>query len=601
MIELPLSKGERNAVSCYLNSTDHFIEPEHNQLASNLPTSRREFLAGATLAVIGLSRPVSVAADFSETAATQRTPGFNDLHRMPDSVMVQIATGDLRLIRTGGRWTNGRVVVTVTDLLGALRVQLSAPAVPIKRLHLRWRARMSDARLILGDAWERGYGDLEWRGWIPDRVMPWYFATQNGSLTHSYGVRTGARALCFWQVDAQGVSLWADVRSGGVGVQLGERVLDICEVTCRAGRAGESAFAAVHAFCRQMCSNPRLPPQPVYGSNDWYWAYGKNSAATVLADAQHIVELSPTSANRPFVVIDDGWQPERGKDKAGVGTWDRGNEKFPDMPGLTAQIKRAGARPGIWIRPLQATGDAHDSWRLPRDRAVLDPTVPEVRQKVANDIARLRPWGFELIKHDYTTFDIFGRWGFQMGAALTKDGWTFASGPGRTTAEVINDLYLTIRKAAGESLVIGCNTVSHLSAGHFEICRVGDDTSGTNWSRTRKMGVNTLAFRGTQHGAFYVADADCVGVTNAVPWFYNRQWLDLLARSGTMLFVSLAPDALGTAQRRDLKEALALAATTHPLAEPLDWQRTVYPAHWRLMDRERTYDWVGADGAEFVV
>jgi alpha-galactosidase len=58
------------------------------------------------------------------------------------------------------------------------------------------------------------------------------------------------------------------------------------------------------------------------------------------------------------------------------------------------------------------------------------------------------------------------------------------------------------------------------------------------------MGVNTLAFRGAQHGAFYVADADCVGVTNAVPWVYNRQWPDLLAR-GTMLFVSLAPDALG--------------------------------------------------------
>ncbi len=94
---------------------------------------------------------------------------------------------------------------------------------------------------------------------------------------------------------------------------------------------------------------------------------------------------------------------------------------------------------------------------------------------------------------------------------------------------MIDDLYRTIRQAAGDSLVIGCNTVSHLSAGHFEICRVGDDTSGTEWPRTRKMGVNTLAFRGPQHGAFYVADADCVGVTNAVPWSLTRQWLDLLA------------------------------------------------------------------------
>ena len=146
-------------------------------------------------------------------------------------------------------------------------------------------------------------------------------------------------------------------------------------------------------------------------------------------------------------------------------------------------------------------------------------------------------------------------------------------------------------------LVIGCNTVSHLSAGHFEICRIGDDTSGTEWSRTRKMGVNTLAFRGAQHGAFYVADADCVGVTNAVPWEYTRQWLDLLARSGTMLFVSLAPDALGADQRRDLKQALALASTTQPLGEPLDWQHSIYPSRWRLMNHERTYDWVGADGA----
>jgi alpha-galactosidase len=111
------------------------------------------------------------------------------------------------------------------------------------------------------------------------------------------------------------------------------------------------------------------------------------------------------------------------------------------------------------------------------------------------------------------------------------------------------------------------------------------------------MGVNSLAFRGVQHGAFYVADPDCVGVTTAVPWSLNRQWLDLVARSGTMLSVSLAPDALGATERRDLKAALALAAVPQPLGEALDWQRTVYPERWRLMGRERTYDWVEADGA----
>jgi len=82
-----------------------------------------------------------------------------------------------------------------------------------------------------------------------------------------------------------------------------------------------------------------------------------------------------------------------------------------------------------------------------------------------------------------------------------------------------------------------------------------------------------------------------------VPWGLTRQWLDLLARSGTTLFVSLAPDALGAEQRRDLTKALAVAATAQPLGEPLDWEQTVYPSRWRLMNRERTYAWVGPDGA----
>ncbi|HVE34323.1 MAG TPA: hypothetical protein VNC18_12230 [Gemmatimonadaceae bacterium] len=560
-------------------------------------TTRREFIERTVLSTVG----AAVIAPRERVAlhSDMRAPaGFVDLLRPPDLVEGQAETATVRLARTGGdRWSGDDILVTTASRNGALNLSLAAPKSAIKRLHLRWRGNLADTRLMLGDAWERGYGDLEWRSWAPDRVMPWYAATLVGSRTHAYGVRTGARGFCFWQIDPQGVSLWIDVRSGGAALQLGDRVLDVCDVVCRPGREGESSFAALRAFCATMCPKARMPAAPIYGSNDWYWAYGKNSADTVLADAQHIVELSPTGANRPFAVIDDGWQPVRGSSRAGVGMWDRGNEKFPDMPGLASAVHGAGARPGIWIRPLQAPTDAPDGWRLSRDRTFLDPTVPEARQKIAADVARLRQWGFELIKHDYTTYDIFGRWGFQMGAALTRDGWTFASGPTRTTAEVIDDLYRAIRDAAGEGLIIGCNTVSHLSAGRFEICRVGDDTSGTEWSRTRKMGVNTLAFRGAQHGAFYVADPDCVGVTNAVPWSYNRQWLDLLSRSGTMLFVSLAPDALGAEQRRDLKSALALAATPQPLGEPLDWQRNVYPSRWRLMGHEQSYDWVGADGA----
>ncbi|HEY7236555.1 MAG TPA: hypothetical protein VH539_20510, partial [Gemmatimonadaceae bacterium] len=246
-------------------------------------TSRRAFLGTAAISAAGipLVGTASVNRLFEQTAPR----GLLDLQRPPDAVFVQTATGELALTRVADRWTRDDVSVATTLRGGAVHVALAAPATAVKRIHLRWRGPLSDVRLLLGDAWERGYGDLEWRGWAVDRIMPWYVATSDGSLTHAYGVRTGAKAFCFWQVDPQGISLWADVRSGGAALQLGDRALEVCDVVSRAGRAGESAYAALRAFCRTMCSNPRLPAQPVYGSNDWYWAYGKNSAETVLADA----------------------------------------------------------------------------------------------------------------------------------------------------------------------------------------------------------------------------------------------------------------------------------------------------------------------------
>jgi alpha-galactosidase len=548
-------------------------------------TSRRGFIQGGVAAMLasGLRLP-AIPKD-----GRRRRAAVLDLAQPPDWVRAETASGAMRLqgaAGSPGRFTAPGIEVTVADRL--LRVSAS---VGVARIYFRWNADLSATQLVLGDAWERGYGDLEWRGFAPDRVMPWYVVAFDGRRADGYGVRTGAGAFCWWQLDPEGLTLCADVRSGGVPAQLGGRRLDICEVVSRPGREGESPFAALRAFCAAMCSSPRLPSAPVYGHNDWYYAYGNNSAATMRADARRIVELSPDGANRPFVVIDDGWQPGRGASRDGAGHWDRGNEKFPDIPALLADVRGIGARPGVWIRPLQAPADAPDGWRLARERGALDPTVPGVLDKVSADMKRLHDWGFELIKHDYSTWDILGRWGFQMGSAITNDGWTFAEGPARTSAEVINGLYGAIRAAAGDSLVIGCNTVSHLSAGRFEMCRIGDDTSGNDWARTRKMGVNSLAFRGAQSGAFYAADPDIAPVTTGQPWPLAAEWLDLVSRSGTVCFVSLAADALGAEQRAAVRSALANAAVVQPTAEPLDWMGNDQPARWRVTGAERSYDW----------
>jgi len=195
-----------------------------------------------------------------------------------------------------------------------------------------------------------------------------------------------------------------------------------------------------------------------------------------------------------------------------------------------------------------------------------------------------------MVKHDFSTYDITGRWGFDMNAELTQPGWHFYD-KSKTNAEIINHLYQSISEAAGNMYIIGCNTMSHLAAGIFELNRIGDDTSGKEWSRTRKMGVNTLGFRMPQHNSFYAADGDCVGLTNQVPWDKNKQWMQLLAESSAPLFISAQPDALGAVQKAFIKDCFAKAAKPQPIAEPLDWLTNSLPSKWKLNNRMVDFDW----------
>jgi len=112
----------------------------------------------------------------------------------------------------------------------------------------------------------------------------------------------------------------------------------------------------------------------------------------------------------------------------------------------------------------------------------LDLTLPENLTLIHDDVARIRSWGYDLIKHDYSTYDAFGRWGFEMGAELTQGDWHF-NDQSLTNAEIILRLYQTLRAGAGDTALLGCNTIGHLGAGLFEIQRTGDDTSGRVWER----------------------------------------------------------------------------------------------------------------------
>ena len=498
------------------------------------------------------------------------------------------------------------IQVELTEQDGALEIAVSADGTPLRFLALRWQCELPMGACFLGDAWERSYGELQWRTMAPARLMPWYFLLQSDDTLVGYGVMVRPAAFAQWRVEPTGVTLLLDLRNGRDGVRLGGRRLAVATVVTQGYSLEKcSAFTAAQDFCHRMCLDPLLPEGPVIGANNWYYAYGNITHDSVLGDSRYLMKMAEGLSVHPYMVIDEGWQVKHWQDgDYNGGPWDCGNQHFPDLPGLAAEMNALGVRPGIWFRPLLNNSPAiPQEWHLPiRDtdsqtcgyRSTLDPSRPEVLEWIKEDVRRLVNWGFQLIKHDFTTFDLFGRWGFQMNTWPLDNQHSGFADQNRTAAEIVMGLYHAIREAAGNTLILGCNTFGHLAAGLTHISRTGDDTSGYSFDRTCRMGVNTLAFRLCQHQAFFAVDADCVGVVgndHAIPWEANRQWTQLLAASGTAFFTSVRPEALAPTQLDEMRQLYRLAASNFTSVEPIDWLSNNLPAHWRLNGQETAFDW----------
>lgn len=509
--------------------------------------------------------------------------------RLPDITTVYFESDSVDFY--GNDTQNGEVCVRFSLESDALVPKISAKK-PVRYVRLRWNNKSRRNVKVLGDAWERGYGDLEWRGVCPERCMPWYIAVSNGSdmnedcegrFTECYGVGVQPNALCFWQYDNAGITLWLDVGNGTEGTHLGERELEIATVHFKEYK-NMSAFEALKKFCAVMSPSPYTTDHVVYGSNNWYYAYGKSSHEQIISDTKFVKRMTQGLPNIPYMVIDDGWQPN-----SCDAPWDRGNERFPDMKRLASEMKALGVRPGIWVRYLINGRDDEprkvdifdEEWYMTRNRKVLDPSHPEVLRYVKETTERLVGWGYELIKHDFSTFDIFGKWGFDVPRALTVGGWSFYDKT-KTTAEIVKAFYKTIKDASSGAVIIGCNAIGHLCAGFHQLNRTGDDTSGFEWARTQKMGINTLAFRVCQNNSFFGADADCVGIMGIIPWRLNSKWLYLLSRSSSALFVSCKPGILNEDEENELKEAFRVASVQEDEFVPLDWMETTCPQVYKI-------------------
>jgi alpha-galactosidase len=232
---------------------------------------------------------------------------------------------------------------------------------------------------------------------------------------------------------------------------------------------------------------------------------------------------------------------------------------------------------------------------------VLDITHPYTLENAENVARTIRGWGFDLIKHDFSTLDFFG-WGnltpSYMSTTLTK-GDRICFDKSITAATAIKNLYLAIQKGAGDADIIGCNTISHITAGIHSCYRVSGDTSGRSWEWSRRNGVNAM-MRLPQNENFYLVDPDCAAFTDRVDPDLNLDFLEMCALTGVTTLASVTPNILTDKQMQRINQIYKIADENKSRHTIKYYDRTSEPEVFVSADgkEEKVYDWESAyDGA----
>ncbi len=477
---------------------------------------------------------------------------------------------------------------------------------PVKYLKLRFRADFSNVDKVYGDYWARSsfINPLDWRNVLPERQLPWYCYVLENKKLHCYGVKTGADCFACWYLDAKGITLFLDLSNGSGGTDLKEPLL-ACEVVEIEGENGEPTYDVAQRFSKMMCDNPILPKTPIFGVNNWYWAYGDISEESVLKETDYLMKMTKGTKNRPYMIIDDGWQKHRTVSKEGGdyigGEW-LPNEKFGDMKSLVDKIHDKGANAGLWFRPLLTREDVPEEQILTGGFGgkILDPSHPENLKKIQNDAERIRSWGFDLIKHDFTQIDMFGN-GLDS-AQIVDDETKFTKkrvfyDKTKTNATILKNLYKAIAKGAGDADVIGCDVFGHLSAGIHSIQRIGGDTSGRTFEITRSDGINSM-MRLPQNKTFFLADPDCAAFTKMVDSKLNLDFLEMCAITGVATLASVTPNILTESEMERINKIFKIIDSNESAYVIKNYEKTSCPDTFiNKSGNEISYDWYkGFDG-----
>lgn len=176
------------------------------------------------------------------------------------------------------------------------------------------------------------------------------------------------------------------------------------------------ALEGVRLWWNEICqitpmAVPEAAKQPLYSA--WYNFHYDVSAEKIEAEAALAAQYGIKT-----LIVDDGWQIEKGKDAKGYsycGDWEIATDKFPDMAGHVKRVQALGIKYMVWYS-VPFMGFLSKHWEQYKDKllyridgmgaGVLDPRFPDVRQYLIHTYAdALKKYGYDGFKLDF--IDLF--------------------------------------------------------------------------------------------------------------------------------------------------------------------------------------------------
>ena len=319
-------------------------------------------------------------------------------------------------------------------------------------------------------------------------------------------------------------------------------------------------------FGRKRSENP-----PV-GWCSWYAGYFADiTEGEVLKNLQHTALIPGLT----YFQIDDGWESKVGTATAGIPEHD--NTKFPNgMKWLADAIRAKGGKAGLWIRPFKGWGESTGVPEWARG-ATLDISHPEARAWLSGLARRLvQEWGYEYLKFDFVTYDLFGKWGMELPENLGRLG-----GVADDTITNITAFRLALeamRQGAGEEcFLLGCNCLLAPAFGIVDGMRIGDDVSVGHWERTVLMGAKSVAPLRFLNGNVWWNDPDCMMAQEPMSPAEARLWNTFVLFTGGLPIVSSKLYELSEERREILAKTLSVQ---HLHARPLLSDEEIPPIWW---------------------